>query len=134
MKQLMTFLIISLFLSGCMSSATPAEPIEPIVYENEERIIQSYQFWNNAPMMVGKETVFNNTGLLDCEVKVFNHGFGNLTVSIPDVFEENYSNELATFTAEVLTNNTLRTTHGGFHDPEVTSIGDFYVVDCILYY
>ena len=132
MKQLMTFLIISLFLSGCMSSATPAEPIEPII--NEERIIQSFQFWNEAPMMIGKETVFNHTGMLDCEVKVFNHESGNLTVIIPDVFEENYRNESATFTAEVLKNNTLRTTHGGFHDPEVTSIGDFYVVDCILYY
>ena len=132
MKQLMTFLIISLFLSGCMSSATPAESVEPII--NEERIIQSFQFWNEAPMMIGKETVFNHTGMLDCEVKVFNHESGNLTVIIPDIFEENYRNESATFTAEVFSNNTLRTTHGGFHDPEVTPIGDFYVVDCILYY
>ena len=130
----MILFIISLILSGCMSSATPAEFVEPIVYENEERIIQSFQFWNEAPMMIGKETVFNHTGMLDCEVKVFNHESGNLTVIIPDVFEENYRNESATFTAEVFSNNTLRTTHGGFHDPEVTPIGDFYVVDCILYY
>ncbi len=130
----MILIIISFLLSGCMSSATPAESVEPIVYENEERIIQSYQFWNDAPMMLGKETVFNHTGMLDCEVKVFNHESGNLTVSIPDIFEENYRNESATFTAEVFSNNTLRTTHGGFHDPEVTPIGDFYVVDCILYY
>tara|TARA_B110000444_G_scaffold259286_1_gene302539 strand:- start:188 stop:589 length:402 start_codon:yes stop_codon:yes gene_type:complete len=133
MKQLMTFLIISLFLSGCMSSATPVES-DSITYENEERIIQSYQFWNENPMSIGKETVFNHTGMLDCDIKVFNHDGGNLTVIIPDVFEESYGNTTATFTAEITANNTLRTLHGGFHDPEASPIGDFYVVSCFLYY
>ena len=134
MKKLMILFIISLILSGCMSSATPTESVEPIVYENEERIIQSYQFWNDAPMMVGQETVFNHTGLLDCELKVFNHESGNLTVTIPEVFDEIYSNTTATFTAEVFSNDTLRATHGGFHDPEISPIGDFYHVICILHY
>ena len=133
MKKLMILFIISLILSGCMSSATPTESIEEF-YENEERIIQSFQFWNENPMSIGKETVFNHTGMLDCEIKVFNHDGGNLTVIIPDVFEESYWNTTATFEAEVLANNTLRTLHGGFHDPEVSPIGDFYVVSCFLYY
>ena len=134
MKKLMILFIISLILSGCMSSATPTESFEPIVYENEERIIQSFQFWNENPMMIGKETILNHTGFLDCEVKSYNHDLGNLTVTIPDVFEESYRNTTATFTAEISANDKLRTTHGGFHDPEVSPIGDFYVVDCILCY
>ncbi len=133
MKRVLFVLI--LFLSGCMSSATPVDSVEePIGYENEERIIQSYQFWNENPMSMGKETVFNETGLLDCEVKTYNHGLGNLTVIIPDVFEETFRNTTASFQTEVLANNTMRTISGGYHDPEVSAIGDFYIVDCYLYY
>ena len=130
----MILFVISLFLSGCITKAESTSNEEPIAFENEERIIQSYQFWNENPMSIGKETVFDQTGLLDCLVKTYNHNEGNMTITIPDIFEETFRNTTATFQTDVLANNTMRTTSSGYHDPEVSPIGDFYVVDCYLYY
>ena len=63
MKYWVPVLILTMMLSGCLSSAEPSsEPVEPemeIIMENETH---SYQFWNLQPMSVANNTEYEVNG------------------------------------------------------------------------
>ena len=63
MKYWVPVLLLTMMLSGCLSSAEPSsEPVEPemeIIMENETH---SYQFWNLQPMSVANNTEYEVNG------------------------------------------------------------------------
>jgi len=130
--------VLLLFLSGCTSSAESTEGLEVKKYDNEQRILHSYQFWNEYPSSVGNTTVFNESGLLECEVKTFNHKEGNLTIHIhyegETILNESFRNQTSYFTIPITVNMTMDSYSSGFYDPEISPIGDFFVIDCFLNY
>ena len=140
LKKAFAFLVLLIFLSGCVSSAEPTstEGLEVKKYDNEQRILHSYQFWNEYPLSVGNTTVFNESGLLGCEIKTFNHEEGNLTLHIhyddETILNKSFRNQTAYFTISVSANMTLDSYSMGYHDPEVAPIGDYFVIDCSLKY
>ena len=140
MNKMICFFLISMFLSGCISSAESSsnEGLETIKYNNESRIVHSFQFWGEYPSSISNTTVFNQSGLLNCEIKVFIHDEGNLTVDIhygnETIFNESFRNETAFFSIPVSKNMTMDSYSTGFHNPEIAPVGDFFVVDCLLRY
>ena len=66
MKKFLLILTIILFLSGCISSATSTGLETNKVYENQEDIIMSYQFWNEQPISIYNETIINNAPQISC--------------------------------------------------------------------
>ena len=140
MKKFLLILTIILFLSGCMSSASPPtnEGLEPIEYENQEEYIQAYQFWNEHPMMTGNVTVINNTGLLDCDITTYNHAVGNLTIKIKTdgevIYNETFNNTYSELVMTVLANTTIESYSGGYYDSNISAIADYFVIRCTLHY
>lgn len=133
-NKLFVVFILCLFLSGCISSAESTQGLEVKKYDNQERIIHSHQFWNEYPLSIANYTVFNHTGLLDCEIKTFNHAEGNLTVIIEGLEEMSFRNETVSMSFPITANMTMTSYSSGYHDPEIASIGDYFVIDCYLNY
>lgn len=140
LKKVFAFLVLLIFLSGCLSSAETisTEGLEVKKYENKQRIIHSYQFWNENPLSAGNTTVFNESGLLECEIKTFNHEEGNLTLHIhydeETILNKSYRNQTAYIKVSISANMTMDSYSSGYHDPEVAPIGDYFVIDCYLNY
>ena len=140
MNKIFIPLVSLLFLAGCMVDAEsiPNEGLETKSYENSQRIVQSYQFWNDSPMSVANATVFNQTGELECELRSFNHDVGNLTIIIENeeeiLFNQTYTNETALFSISVSANMTMTSYASGFHNYDVNPIGDYFAVYCDLLY
>jgi hypothetical protein len=70
MRQVFTFLIPILLLSGCLSERGQEIHIPQIVEQKWEN--NSYQFWNVAPMSMGNTTVlsFNEAGSVSITVEL----------------------------------------------------------------
>ena len=138
MKKFLLILTIILFLSGCISSATPTGLEPNKVYENQEDIIMSYQFWNEQPFSIYNETIINNTGLLDCDITTYSHDIGNLTIKIRTdgevIYDETFNNSRTTLVVPVLKNTTLETYSNGYYESEIAPVGDYYTLICVYYY
>jgi hypothetical protein len=105
MRQVAVLLIITILLSGCLSTAdtTADKPYIPqIVEQNWEN--NSYQFWNIAPMSMGNQTTvsFNQTGNVTVTVhlEVFFHdpilwAQGYLNYSLINENETVFTHELS---------------------------------------
>lgn len=137
--KILPFLIPIFFLAGCVGSAEviSQEGLE-VNYENEERVIHSFQFWGEYPSSVGNTSFFNETGLLNCFINTFNHAEGNSSVEInhnnETLYYENFRNETAEFNLFIPANTTMNSYKTGYHDPEINSIGDYSVLDCRYQY
>ena len=135
MKKFLLILTIILFLSGCISSATSTGLETNKVYENQEDIIMSYQFWNEQPISIYNETIINNTGFLDCDITTYSHDTGNLTIKIRTdgevIYDETFNNSRTTL---VLKNTTLETYSNGYYESEIAPVGDYYTLICLYYY
>jgi hypothetical protein len=141
MKVLTVLIIPLFFLAGCVGSAEviiPSEEGLEVNYEHEERVLHSFQFWGEYPSSVGNTSFFNETGLLHCLINTFNHAEGDLLLVISNgnetLHSENYRNETAELYLSIPANTTMNSYKSGYHDPDVASIGDFFVVDCRYQY
>lgn len=139
--KILPFIIPLFFLAGCVGSAEIIPPSQEgleVNYEHEERVLHSFQFWGEYPSSVGNITVFNETGLLHCLINTFNHAEGDLLLEIhhgnETLHSESYRNETAELYLPILANTTMNSYKSGYYDPDITPIGDYFVVDCRYQY
>lgn len=125
--------LLSVLMVSITITPTGLEVNNEVTYETSSEFLHAYQFWNENPMGMGNTTLLNESGLLHLEIKNFFHDIGNLTITVlmddEIIFKETFRNETAWRSISVSQGMIMQTiADSGYHDPEETPIGDFYVV------
>lgn len=126
-KILFSMFILTLFLSGCLSSDDlPLE--EPTEVVEVHRF--SHQFWNEAPMGAGNTTTMNASGMFQFNLRTYFHDEGNLTMTLKmgneTLYSEVFHNSTVYREIPVYRGCELSLLAVGYHNQTMTPIGDFY--------